>query len=95
MVKHAIYERRRKWARALEQIALMFGKNAPIYEILGTVAWGRYEGEPNTTDTKDNALLGLGFLQGVRYAALNAARLYKLQGERDLANIHERLGRER
>ena len=91
MLKARAYHDRDQWRRALEQIANEAGKGSPLYKILGTISWGRFDGEPSSCDTKDNALLGLGFLQGARYAALNAARLYGWKKEeRALATINER-----
>mgnify|MGYP001586936065 CR=1 FL=1 len=90
MLKERAFRERNEWRQALEQIAKEVGNDHALYKILGSVAWGRFDGEPTATDSKDNAVFGLGFLQGVRYVALEAARLYNLKGERSLANIHER-----
>ena len=90
VLKERAFRERNQWRLALERIAQEVGKEAPLYRILGSVAWGRFEGEPTATDSKDNAVFGLGFLRGVRHAALEAARLYNLKGERSLANIHEK-----
>ena len=91
MLKADAYKRRMEWQYALSTVAHELGKDAPLYKILGSVAWGRYDGEPSGTDGKDAAVYGAGYLAGVRYAALQAARLYNLKGERELANIHERI----
>ena len=92
MLKKEVFQRRRQWALALEEIAREVGKDSQLYKILGTMAWSRYDGEPTAPDSKDNAIFGLGFLQGARYVALNVARLYDLEGEPSLAGIHERIG---
>ena len=91
MLRKEAEARRSQWARALYQIASEAGKASPLTYILGTVAWGRYDGEPSATDSKDNALIGYGFLMGVRYAAMRAAERFKLDGVSKLRDIHERL----
>ena len=80
MLRKEAEARRTQWASALSQIASETGKASPLTDILGTVAWGRYNGEPSATDSKDNALIGYGFLMGVRYAAMRAAERFKLDG---------------
>ena len=88
------YKWRARWQWALQQAAREIGKDQPLYRILGSVAWGRFEGEPGATDNKDNVVFGAGFLQGVRYAAMNAGRELKLPGTRHLERIHDRLRQE-
>ena len=88
---HAVIERHR-WARALTEIARAAGEKSVLYRMLGTVAWGRYDGEPTASgDTKDQVMFGLGFLQGVRYAALLSAEIHKIAGEDALRTIHKRI----
>lgn len=82
---------RRQWARALESIAREVGSNSDVYKIMGTVAWGRYDGEPAASgDGLTHIAMGYGFLMGVRYATLNAARHFDLNGEKQLARIYDR-----
>ena len=94
MLRKEAEKRRTQWARALYQIASETGKASPLTYILGTVAWGRYDGEPGAADSKDNALIGYGFLMGVRYASLLAAERFKLDGVSKLRNIHDRIEKE-
>ena len=100
-IKREEYVRRRQaWAWALCDVAKAIKKDSPLqekdplYEILGSVAWGRYDGEPALGEVKENIVFGLGFLEGVRYAALNAGRALNLKGTRHLERIHD-LVRER
>ena len=79
------------WARALQQIARELGEDSDLYKILGTTAWGRYDGEPSVSELKDNIVFGCGYLQGVRYAAMNAGRTLGLEGTYELERIHGRI----
>ena len=85
--------RRSAWAYELEAIARKQGKGSDLYEMLGTVAWGRYDGEPQPDELKDNVVFGAGFLQGVRYAAMKAGAKFQVEGTNDLRNIHDRIGK--
>lgn len=90
--KADLEERRQAWAYALEQIARELGKDHPITKGMGSVAWGRYEGEPQVSgDGIAHVAQGYGFLQGVRYALLQVARAEGWEGERELAKIHDRM----
>ncbi len=51
------------------------GDNHPVLQILGGTAWGRHPEEGGPDETKDNVLLGLGYLKGIRDAAMRAARV--------------------
>ena len=82
---------RRKWAYALSSIAREQGKDSALYKMLGSVAWGRYDHESSPNESKDNILLGLGFLEGVRYAAMRAGEQFDVPGWYDLQRIHDRL----
>ena len=89
MTRKEAETRRTAWARALMRIARECGKESAVYEALGSIAWGRYEHEPSACDSKENALMGLGFLMGARYVALMAARAKGWDGERALSRIHD------
>ena len=95
LTKQDWQERRSAWARALYRAAEACGKDSKPYKILGTVAWGRYDGEAQPQEAKDNIVFGAGFLKGVRYAALGAGDELKLPGTEHLRGIHNevRLGR--
>jgi len=93
-IKREEYAKRREaWAYALYDAAKAIGKGNPLYEILGSVAWGRYDGEPAMNEVKENIVFGLGFLEGVRYAALNAGRALNLKGTTHLERIHDRVSK--
>lgn len=83
--------RRAAWDSALNSIARELGKDHWITKGMGTVAWGRYDGEPTPTDSVGNVAMGWGFLRGVRYALLQVARDQSLPDERVLATIHKRM----
>lgn len=89
--KEEYTRRRAAWAYALHSAAEDIGQDSPLYEILGSVAWGRYDGEPAVSEVKENSVFGLGFLEGVRYAALNAGRALNLKGTDHLEHIHDRV----
>ena len=82
---------RSRWTLALQGIARKHGTGSPVYKILGTVAWGRFSGEAQPGEHIDHIAFGAGFLEGVRYAALNAAESLHLSGEDDLRRIHDRI----
>jgi len=92
--KQAWDRSRMAWARALTGIAHDRGKDSDLYAMLGNVAWGRYDGEPQPGELKDNVVFGAGFLQGVRYAAMRAGERFKVAGTDDLRRIHDRIRRE-
>lgn len=91
MLRKEAERRRAQLENALCRVADEAGKDSQLYKLLGTVAWGRYTGEPCLADSKDNALIGYGFLRGVRYAAMNAADLFKLAGVSKLRSIHDQM----
>ncbi len=92
--KQAWNRSRMAWARALSGIAREQSQESDMYKMLGNVAWGRYDGEPQPDELKDNVVFGTGFLQGVRYAALQAGERFGVTGTNDLRNIHDRIRRE-
>ena len=57
-------------------------------------AWGRFEGEPCVSDSKDNTIYGCGYLAGVRDTAMRAGQELGLTGTHLLERIHERLREE-
>lgn len=87
-------QRRAMWSRALQEIARKLPPQSTLREMLGSVAWGRYDGEPTPTDTKDNVVFGAGYLEGVRHTALLAGRALNLKGTSELERIHDRFRRE-
>jgi len=91
--KEEYTRRRAAWAYALYDAAKAIGKGNPLYAILGSITWGRYDGEPAMNEVKDNIVFGLGFLEGARYAALNAGRVLRLKGTNHLEGIHDRVGK--
>ena len=91
MIRVEAEKARSQWSYALFQIAQTQGKDSPMYKMLGSVAWGRYEYEPCPQETKENILLGLGFLQGVHYAAMQASKQFNVPGLYDLQRIHDKL----
>ena len=82
ILKDEAYRLRAAWTRALRDVAKQLGykpnhhgeSDHPVVRILGALAWGRFEYEPGSCDSKDRAVRGLGYLEGVRDAALRAAR---------------------
>ena len=52
MLRKEAEMRRTQWASALYQIASETGKASPLTYILGTVAWGRYNGEPSAGEKR-------------------------------------------
>lgn len=92
MRRAEVERRRRAWQRAMQQVADALGKDDPAVKGMGSVAWGRYEGEPTVTDNLVNAAVGWGYLQGVRDALLHTARDQRWHNaERELARIHDRM----
>ena len=81
-------QKRTAWRIALMKVAEELGKESEVYKILGSLAWGRHEGEQAVHETKDNVVFGLGYLKGYRDATLAATRVLNLKGERALANCH-------
>lgn len=78
--------RRRAWAIVMSRIGKSLPEGSPVRKGMGTLAWGRYDGEPAAVDHKDNVCFGAGFLQGVRYALLMTARHQGWDGEIALEN---------
>ena len=91
---------RSEWVRALQDVAKQLGytpnrngeSSHPVVRILGALAWGRHPKEGGPDETKDDVLVGLGYLQGVRDAALRAAReLGDKEADRFLCNVPRRV----
>lgn len=78
---------RAAWLGELQAVAAELGYvpnmvgdcDHPIVQILGGTAWGRHPEEGGPDETKDNVLIGLGYLKGIRDAAMRAARVLKDQ----------------
>lgn len=75
-------------ARALREVCRKLGytgrvngkhpeKLHPIVQLLGSLAWGRYRGEPSPGEGKDTIVEAVGHLKGVRITALRTAELLK------------------
>lgn len=88
--KDDLQRRRTAWANAMFTISRDLGPHHWITKGMGSIAWGRYDGEPTPTDSVVNVAMGWGFLQGVRYALLQVARDQNLSDEASLARIHQR-----
>lgn len=80
--------RRRAWASAMQGVASKLGEHSPLYKAMGSLAWGRYQGEPSATDNKDMAVFGCAYVQGKRDALLAVARMLGWDGARELEGIH-------
>lgn len=81
-------KRRAAWARALYEAAHYMADGSPLRNILGSVAWGRYEGESQPGELKDHIAFGCGYLQGIRDAALGAGRECSLKGTEQLEGMY-------
>lgn len=53
-------------------------KSPMIKEAMGSLAWGRYEGESRPDETKDDIVEGCGFLIGMQSALLHLANARQL-----------------
>ena len=92
MTKAEALVQRRRWERALAEIAREVGKDAPLYKAMGPLAWGRHEYESKASgDTVDHVMRGVGYLEGTRDALLRAAEIGRWDGERALRHIHVRI----
>ena len=75
---------RSAWVIALRDVAKELGfvpsmggegtSGNAVVRILGPVAWSRHKYERCADDSKDRAVRGVGYLEGLRDAALRAAR---------------------
>jgi hypothetical protein len=95
-LRKADLERRRdEWRRAMQSLASELGDDHWITKGMGSIAWGRFDGECVPDERVPHVAMGWGFLQGVRYALLQVARTSgkgkALEGEHDLASIHRRM----
>ena len=86
-------KRRHEWAWALQQVAQTCGKDSEMYKLLCSVAWGRYDGEAQPQELKDNIIFGAGYLQGVRSVALQAGRQFNIPGTVHLEDIHHAISK--
>ncbi len=91
MLRKDVERARRAWALALYEIAVEVGEGSPLYKAMGSVAWGRYEGEPSASDSKDNAMFGYAYLRGLRDALMRVAEAEHWAGANALRVIHDRV----
>jgi hypothetical protein len=76
----------------MKQAADAYPKGSKARDAFGSIAWGRYEGEPSGADSKENAIFGCAFLQGVRYALLQVSRCGGIpELENEMRRIHDRV----
>lgn len=80
---------RSAWTVALIKAARAAGEDSELYRILGSIAWGRFDGESQPGELKDNIIFGVGYLQGARDVALRAGRVFNLPGTVHLERIHD------
>lgn len=88
MTKDMLCLQRTAWANAMQRVAQEAGAGSPLYRAMGPLAWGRYDGEPNMKDTKDNVVKGLAYIQGKRDALLEAGRVTGAWPTSSLERIH-------
>ena len=91
MTKDQWIKRRNAWVSAMYLAAVAIGKDKPLYRILGSLAWGRFDGEQSPGEHLDHVAYGAGFLAGARFVALNAGREFNLDGTREMERIHDRI----
>lgn len=96
MAKADSTQMRRDWQQAMQAIAreleTKYSKETPLYKLMGGLAWGRYDYEPRTYgDNADHINRGVGYLMGVRDAALHVGRAMQLPGWELFADIYTRL----
>lgn len=90
MNKDEAFRTRSAWAFALQSIAHKYGPASSIYRAMGTIAWGRYECEPCSTDSKERAVEAIGYLRGMRDALLRASEIAGWHGAaEDLRNVYD------
>ena len=89
MTKEMWIKRRMDWELALGAVARQAKQNSVLLKMLGSVAWGRYDGEHTAYEKKDNVVYGAGYLKGYRDALLQTTRVLKMDGERLLAEAHD------
>jgi len=91
--KEDLLKRRRAWQRTMHALARELGEDHWITQGMGSVAWGRYDGECEPDESVSHVAMGWGFLQGVRYALLQVAREpgCRRKDEHVLARIHDRM----
>lgn len=87
--KRVEYEtQRRRWINALRDIADKHGKDSWAYKVLGSLAWGRFEGESRPNEHKDDVVRGYAYLRGYRDACMRAAELAGDKSAEDFRGIH-------
>ena len=84
-------ERRQAWQSAMVEAARGLDKDSLLKRAMGSVAWGRYNGEPSAGEVKDNIVFGCGYLQGIRDTLLQVGHELNLQGTREFEGIHDRV----
>jgi len=94
MKKQEAQARRYAMRIVMEDIARGVGKDARLYKLMGSVAWGRYQYEGGGADSSATAHLGIGYLEGMRDTLLRVVREFGLPGERDLADFWSRVSAE-
>ena len=85
---------RADWERAFKDIGREVGPRSPLYELLGPLAWGRYEYEQAAQGTTGGARVhnAVGYLVGMRNALVRACRMMNLDTEeRLLLDMYRRI----
>lgn len=85
MLREDALERARGWVNGMQAIgtklATIYGKDTPLYKLMGPLAWGRHEHEQGAgREHKDTALLTIGYCEGVRAACMRMGQHYGLPG---------------
>lgn len=79
--KHRAFAEREAWARAFAEIGKELGydsmadraKVSPILKAMGGLSYGRYEHEPSADDSKDRAVMALGWFEARRIGLMQLA----------------------
>lgn len=82
---------RTRWARALCEIAKKYGRESTIGRMLGSLAWGRHEGEPKPDEKVHDVVWGCGYLRGYSDAMLRACEIFRVDGENDVRIVWQRV----
>lgn len=85
MLKDDASERARGWVNGMHAIgthlATRYGKDTPLYKLMGSLAWGRHEHEQGPRPWhKDTDLMAIGYCEGVRAACMKAGQLFGYPG---------------
>ncbi len=86
MTKDEAVSQRHAWALCLMRAIETYPKTSPVYIAAGSLAWGRYDDEPQPGEKVARVIAGLGFLKGARWVLLGMARVLGTQTE-PLANV--------